>query len=671
MSNTQTIQFKRGTQEQWDTLNPILSVGEPGFAIDSGVLKIGDGVTKYNSLPAISISEEFLTYINPIVENIYNLQVIANNIPSIYTNALYIEEIKKLAQKIDDFFEIDLSQEQLDTIVAAVVAEIGTVSFDDINNLSPKTTVANNDKFVIIDSADGNTAKYVTFANIPSSGGMSVHGNDYHNPNFEVEGVAAGLIVTHSNNATAHHSNANDPSSGEKQALSGTSGTPSNTNKFVTDEDVRNTNARTPTAHTHSADDVNSGTLHVDRIPNLDADKITSGTINIQRIPAAALERLVIVSDQTARFDLTTAQVQTGDTVKQEDTGIMYRVVDDTQLGNASGYVQYSAGSAASVPWSGVADKPTTFTPSSHTHTIADLPIATSGESSTTKIPRADDARLTDSRTPTAHDIAGALHNASTLAELNEKVSDATLIDTNDSRLSDARTPTAHSHTLSDITDSGGAAALNVGTSDGTVAAGDDSRLSDARTPTSHTHGNLSNDGKIGDTANIPLITGTDGVVQAGSFGTNANQFAEGNDSRFHEHANKASLDKIGESGGDPTWDGGAWPGGASVDQKVQYGAEITDDANIVRSERLFKVTFFNNADDKELTIVENADWQAGEWFVIVPFGAGMFTLVSGGDDVVIVDEVKSTGEGKDMYVECYEVDGTVRKFRTINAVVI
>jgi len=46
-----------------------------------------------------------------------------------------------------------------------------------------------------------------------------------------------------------------------------------------------------------------------------------------------------------------------------------------------------------------------------------------------------------------------------TLAELNAIVTDATLIDTTDSRLSDARTPTAHSHTLSNITDAGTAAA--------------------------------------------------------------------------------------------------------------------------------------------------------------------------------------------------------------------
>jgi hypothetical protein len=38
-----------------------------------------------------------------------------------------------------------------------------------------------------------------------------------------------------------------------------------------------------------------------------------------------------------------------------------------------------------------------------HTHTIADLPVATNGTSSSTQVVRADDSRLSDSRTPVAH----------------------------------------------------------------------------------------------------------------------------------------------------------------------------------------------------------------------------------------------------------------------------
>ena len=91
--------------------------------------------------------------------------------------------------------------------------------------------------------------------------------------------------------------------------------------------------------------------------------------------------------------------------------------------------------------------------------------------------------------------------------------------------------------------------------------------MSDARTPTSHTHGNLTNDGKVGSTANYfvytttggaitskqkignittsgaigstannPLITTTSGVITTGSFGTAANTFCAGNDSRLHTH---------------------------------------------------------------------------------------------------------------------------------------
>ena len=104
-----------------------------------------------------------------------------------------------------------------------------------------------------------------------------------------------------------------------------------------------------------------------------DASEIVSGTIDIARLPAGALERMVDVADRTARYALTTATVQNGDTVRQLDTGVMYRVVDDTQLNRAAGYKEYTAGRASAVPWSGIEDKPTTFTPTAHTHEISQI----------------------------------------------------------------------------------------------------------------------------------------------------------------------------------------------------------------------------------------------------------------------------------------------------------
>jgi hypothetical protein len=75
------------------------------------------------------------------------------------------------------------------------------------------------------------------------------------------------------------------------------------------------------------------------------------------------------------------------------------------------------------------------------------------------------------------------------------------------------------------------ALSLNYGSVAGTVCAGDDLRLSNSRTPTAHSHGSISNTGTIGDTAGLPLITTTGGLVTTGSFGTAPGTFAAGNHS--------------------------------------------------------------------------------------------------------------------------------------------
>lgn len=105
-------------------------------------------------------------------------------------------------------------------------------------------------------------------------------------------------------------------------------------------------------------------------LDNFDASKIASGTISIDRLPKAALERLVVVADDTARFALTTATVQSGDTVKVTSTGKMYLIKDESKLNSEDGYEPYTAGQASSVPWSGVTGKPSTFTPPTSSATV-------------------------------------------------------------------------------------------------------------------------------------------------------------------------------------------------------------------------------------------------------------------------------------------------------------
>ena len=129
-------------------------------------------------------------------------------------------------------------------------------------------------------------------------------------------------------------------------------------------------------SHSHKGDDIIS----------LDASKLT-GTIDIERLPVGALERLILVEDDTERFKLTTTQIQKGDTVKVADTNKMYFVIDDTKLTTEAGYVEYSAGTATSVDWSGIKNKPSAYTPETHTHTksqITDFPTTLKNPTSLT-----------------------------------------------------------------------------------------------------------------------------------------------------------------------------------------------------------------------------------------------------------------------------------------------
>lgn len=137
--------------------------------------------------------------------------------------------------------------------------------------------------------------------------------------------------------------------------------------------------------HTHGNADITA----------IDAGKITTGTIDIARLPQGALERLTIVADDTARFKLTKDKVQLGDTVKVTGTGLMYYVVDESKLSSGEGYEVYTAGSATSVPWSGVTGKPSSYTPSAHNQaisTITGLQAALDGKATSAQGAKADTA---------------------------------------------------------------------------------------------------------------------------------------------------------------------------------------------------------------------------------------------------------------------------------------
>lgn len=106
-----TIQLKRGKASSWITLNPILAPGEPGFEIDTGKIKIGNGVDTWLSLKYIG--EDKILVVNANTH--YDFPVIGD------VNVLYkASQEKKLYQWNAERYEYELlidnnfiTQEQL------------------------------------------------------------------------------------------------------------------------------------------------------------------------------------------------------------------------------------------------------------------------------------------------------------------------------------------------------------------------------------------------------------------------------------------------------------------------------------------------------------------------------------------------------------------------------
>lgn len=72
-----------------------------------------------------------------------------------------------------------------------------------------------------------------------------------------------------------------------------------------------------------------------------------TGLIPMDKIPPQVFERMITVADDTARFALTTDDVQNGDWVYVNSTQTVYYVYDDTHLDSEAGYKPVAAGIAA------------------------------------------------------------------------------------------------------------------------------------------------------------------------------------------------------------------------------------------------------------------------------------------------------------------------------------
>lgn len=163
---------------------------------------------------------------------------------------------------------------------------------------------------------------------------------------------------------------------------------------------------------------------------------------------------------------------------------------------------QGDPGPAGTTTWAGITDKPSTFTPSAHTHAAGDV---TSGSFDAARIPSLDTAKITSGTFAIARIPTGSTSSTVAIG--------------NDARLSDTRTPTDGTVTTAKIVDAnvteaklatGAVTETKIGTgavtsakiADGTIATGD---IADSAVTSAKIAANTIVDADISATADIAL----------------------------------------------------------------------------------------------------------------------------------------------------------------------
>ena len=133
------------------------------------------------------------------------------------------------------------------------------------------------------------------------------------------------------------------------------------------------------------------------------------------------------------------------DDITTGTTNVHFTATDETKLDG----IQVGAEVNVNADWDAttgdaqILNKPSTFSPSSHTHTLSDitdsgtaapLNVASSGDAASSEVVKGDDSRLTDARTPSSH-----THAISEVTNLQTSL--------------DAKAASSHTHTASEITD--------------------------------------------------------------------------------------------------------------------------------------------------------------------------------------------------------------------------
>lgn len=137
--------FKRGKATSWKQQNIKLGPGEPGFEIDTGKLKVGNGTTAWNDLPYLVDKEEILENVSIFLGKLDELPTTADNPDGticIVKDVPYIKvgdsweklavgdvEVIKIKDDQDDALDIDgvhytSTQEAIDAVASGTTIQL-------------------------------------------------------------------------------------------------------------------------------------------------------------------------------------------------------------------------------------------------------------------------------------------------------------------------------------------------------------------------------------------------------------------------------------------------------------------------------------------------------------------------------------------------------------------
>ena len=152
-SDYKKIQIRRGADSDFTSANPLLASGEPAYAIDTSILKIGDGETYWNDLPSISSLQ--VIELSGVLSNSINDQISALIDGAPQT----LNTLNEIAAAIGDNANFVLRVNNIELIAeySSGVADLAVIS--DISNITGNVSGINNIVFVDKDTYDNIAVK--------------------------------------------------------------------------------------------------------------------------------------------------------------------------------------------------------------------------------------------------------------------------------------------------------------------------------------------------------------------------------------------------------------------------------------------------------------------------------------------------------------------------------